>query len=159
VAGFSLALVGLPLLTLLLLAVQPQISLATDILAFLLSVVAVAIVGGLRPALVAAVAGFLLLNYWFTPPLHRLEVAARENVLALVAFLVVAGAVSAVVDLAARRTREASRARAEAAPLFTLAGSVLRGRRPVPALLDQLRETFGLADVTLLEQVPGPSGE
>jgi two-component system, OmpR family, sensor histidine kinase KdpD len=158
-AGFGLALVGLPLLTLLLLAVQPQVSLATDILAFLLSVVAVAIVGGLPPALFAAVIGFLLLNYWFTPPLHRLEVAARENVLALVAFLVVAVAVSGVVDLAARRTREAARARAEAATLFTLAGSVLRGRRPVPALLDQLRETFALTDVTLLERVPDSTGD
>ena len=151
-AGFVLALVGLPLLTLLLLSVQGPVSLPTDILAFLLAVVTVAIVGGLAPALVAAVVGFLLLNYCFTPPLHEFTVAARENLFALVAFLVVAGAVSTVVDRAARRTREASRARAEAATLFTLAGSVLRGRRPLPALLDQLRETFGFDDVTLLER-------
>ena len=64
----------------------------------------------------------------------------------------VAAAVSTVVDLAARRTREAARARAEAETLSTLAGSVLRGCRPLPALLDQLRETFGLDGVTLLER-------
>ena len=158
-AGFVLALVGLPVLTVLLLAVQQQISLPTDILAFLLMVIAVAIVGGLAPALFAAVVGFLLLNYWFTQPLHRFTVAQRENLLALLAFLVVAAAVSAVVDLAARRTREAARAGAEAATLSTLAGSVLRGHRPLPALLGQLRETFGLEDVTLLEAVPGTDGD
>ena len=68
-------------------------------------------------------------------------------------------AVSSVVDLAARRTREASRARAEAATLSTLAGSVLRGRRPLHALLEQLRETFGFDDVTLLERVRGSDGD
>ena len=108
-------------------------------------VVAVALVGGLAPPCSRRVVGFLLLNYCFTPPLHSFTVAERENLLALLAFLVVAAAVSAVVDLAARRTREAARARAEAATLSTLAGSVLRGHRPLPALLGQLRETFGLA--------------
>ena len=39
----------------------------------------VALVGGLWPALVAAVAGFLLLNYFFVPPLHQFTIAeARE---------------------------------------------------------------------------------
>jgi two-component system sensor histidine kinase KdpD len=157
-AGFALAAVGLPLLTVVLLAVQPHISLPTDILAFLVGVVAVALVGGFAPALVAAVVAFLLLNYWFTQPLHRFDVADRENVFALAAFLLVALAVSSVVDLAARRTREASAARAEAATLSTLAGSVLRGRRPLQALLEQLRETFALEDVTLLELQPGHDG-
>jgi two-component system sensor histidine kinase KdpD len=157
-AGFALAAVGLPLLTAVLLAVQPHISLPTDILAFLVGVVAVALVGGFAPALVSAVVAFLLLNYWFTEPLHRFDVAERENVFALVAFLLVALAVSSVVDLAARRTREASAARAEAATLSTLAGSVLRGHRPLQALLEQLRETFALEDVTLLELQPGQSG-
>ncbi len=154
-AGFALALVGLPLLTGLLLALQADVSLPTDILAFLVTVVAVALVGGLAPALFAAVAGFLLLNWWFTPPVHQFTIAERENVLALVAFLLVASAVSTVVDLAARRTREAAHARAEAATLSMLAGTVLRGPRPVPALLDQVREIFQLDAVTLLERREG----
>jgi len=158
-AGFVLAVAGPSLLALVLIDVQAQLSLPTDILAFLLVVVAVAIVGGLAPALVAAVVGFLLLNYSFTPPLHQFAVAARQNLFALLAFLVVATAVSTVVDLAARRTREASRARAEAATLFTLAGSVVRGRRPLTALLGQLRETFALEDVTLLERVGAADGD
>src|SRR4029453_777269 len=137
-AGFILGIIGLPLLTALLLAVDADVSLSTDILAFLLLVVAVALVGGLLPAVLAAVGGFLLLNYFFTPPVRRFTIAERENLIALFVFLVVAVSVSMVVDIAARRTREASRARAEAATLFTLAGSVLRGSRPLPALLEQV---------------------
>jgi two-component system sensor histidine kinase KdpD len=146
-AGFALAGLGLPLLTALLLTFGDTLSLPSDILAFL-----VAVVGGLAPALVGAVVGFLLLNWWFTPPVHQFTIADRENLFALVAFVLVAAAVSAVVDLAARRTREAAAARAEGALLSVLAGSVLRGRRPLDALLEQMRETFGLTSVTVLER-------
>jgi len=120
--------------------------------------VVVALAGGLLPALFAAIAGSLLLNYFFTAPIHRFTIADRDNVLALVVFLAVAIAVSVTVDRAARRTREAASARTEAETLSTLAGSVLRGARPLPALLDQLRETLGFTSVTLLERTDGPPG-
>jgi two-component system, OmpR family, sensor histidine kinase KdpD len=153
-AGFILSTAALPSLTWLLLALDSDLSLSTDIVAFLILVVVVALVGGLVPALLAAVGGFLLLNYFFTPPVQTFSVAKREDLVALFAFLVVAVSLSTVVDAAARRTREASQARAEAATLFTLAGSVLRGSRPLPALLEQVRETFALNAATLLERRP-----
>jgi two-component system sensor histidine kinase KdpD len=153
-AALVLALVGLAALTALLTALRGQLSLPSDILLYLAFVVLVALVGGLYPALVAAVLGLLLLNYYFAEPLHRFSIASHENVLALVVFLAVAVAVSATVDRAARRTREAAAAGAEAETLSTLAGSVLRGARPLPALLDHLRETLGLVAVTLLESNP-----
>ena len=109
-AGFALSMAALPALTALLLVVDADVSLSTDILAFLLLVVAVALVGGLLPAVLTAFGGFLLLNYFFTPPLRMFSVAERENLLALFAFLVVAVSLSTVVDVAARRTREASQA-------------------------------------------------
>ncbi len=154
IVGFLVAAVGLPLLTVGLDAARNQLSLNTDILLFLGFVVAVALVGGLYPALAAAVVGFGLLNYYFTPPIHQFTVADGENLLALVVFLLVAVGVSAVVDLAARRTVEAAQARAEAETLSTVAGSVLRGGRPLHALLEQVRETFQLTSVTLLERRP-----
>ncbi len=152
VAGFVAALVALPVLTTALLAFGDDLSLASDVLLFLAAVVGVALIGGLWPALCAAVAAFLLLTYYFTTPVRTFDVARRENVLALVVFLVVAAAVSGVVDLAARRTREAAAAGADAQTLATVAGSVLRGARPLTALLVQLREMFGLTAVTLLER-------
>jgi two-component system sensor histidine kinase KdpD len=154
VAGAVLAAVGLPLLTVVLSATRGQLSLTSDILLFLVFTVAVALVGGLYPALAAAVVGFLLLNYYFTPPIYRFTVAEGQNLLALLVFVLTAAAVSAVVDLAARRTVEAARARAEAETLSTVAGSVLRGGRPLMALLSQLRETLGLTSVTMLERRP-----
>ncbi|MFI7588671.1 DUF4118 domain-containing protein [Spongisporangium articulatum] len=151
-AGFVVAALGLPLLTAALLPLHEHLALSTDILAFLMLVVAVALVGGLLPALLSAVLGFGLLNWFFTPPVHRFTISEAENLFALAGFVLVAAAVSAVVDLAARRTREAARARAEAATLFTLAGSVLGGDQPLTALLAQLRESFGLDSVSLLER-------
>ena len=153
--GALVAAVGLPLLTLVLTRLQAGLNLSSEILLYLLLVVGVALVGGFYPALAAAVAASLLLNWYFTPPVGTFTIAERNNVLALLVFVVVAAAVSAVVERAARRTREAARAAAEAATLATLAGSVLQGANPLAALLDQLRETFGLATVSLLERPTG----
>jgi two-component system, OmpR family, sensor histidine kinase KdpD len=153
--GALVAVVGLPLLTMFLTGLQAGLNLSSEILLYLLLVVGVALVGGLYPALAAAVAASLLLNWFFTPPVHTFTIAERNNVLALVVFVVVAAAVSAVVERAARRTREAALAAAEAATLATLAGSVLQGANPLAALLDQVQETFGLATVSLLERPAG----
>ena len=151
--GFALAVAGLPLLTVLLSAFT-ELNLASNVLVFLLGVVIVALVGGVWPAVLAAVGSFLLMNYFFTPPLYRWTIAERENLLALLVFVAVGSMVSTVVDLAARRTREAAQASAEAQTLATVASGVLRGERPLTALLARLRETFQLESVTLLERSP-----
>jgi two-component system, OmpR family, sensor histidine kinase KdpD len=155
IAGFAIAAAGLPLLTVLLTSLRGQLSLPSDILSVMVVVVAAAIVGGFWPGMAAAVAGFLLLNYYFTEPYHTFVISHPDDVLALTVFVVVAAAVSSVVGLAARRTREAARAGADAEVLFTLAGNVLRGEHALDALLDRLRETFGQESVTLLEHRPG----
>ncbi|MET8835903.1 DUF4118 domain-containing protein [Micromonospora sp. NPDC004540] len=155
--GYALAVLGMPLLTLLL-AALPDLTLTNDILLFLAGVVGVALVGGRWPALVAALGGSLLLNWFFTPPFYTLTIAEADNLLALGVFVGVAIAVSWVVDVAARRTREAARASADAQTLATVAGGVLRGERPLPALLDRLRETFALRAVSVLELVAEAEG-
>ncbi|GAB6902525.1 sensor histidine kinase [Kineosporia succinea] len=152
--GFVLATLGIGVLTLLLTQLRDRISLDSDVLLYLAAVVVVALVGGLWPALVAALLGTFLLNFYFAPPIHEVTIASGENILALAVFLVVGVAVSATVDRAARRTREAASAQAEAETLSTLAGHVLRGAEPLSALLDQLRETFGLNGATLLQRRP-----
>src|SRR5664280_2253095 len=151
-SGAVMAVVALPVLTLALVGLRPALTLPSQILLYLLTVVAVAFVGGVYPALAAAVAGSLLLNYFFVPPLHTFTIAEPNNVLALVVFLTVVAAVSSVVDLAARRTRQAARLSREAVILSTAAGSVLRGETALPALLDRVRSTFAMSGVTLLER-------
>ena len=65
-----LAVGAAPLLTLVLAALRRQLNLTSDVLLFLVAVIAVALVGGFLPAVLAALVGSLLLNYYFTPPIH-----------------------------------------------------------------------------------------
>ena len=150
--GTAMAVLLPPLMTVALTNAREPLNLVSDVLLFLLLVVVVAMVGGFLPAMLAVVSGSLLLNYYFAPPLHRFTIQETNNALAIGVFMVVAALVSSVVDLAARRTREAARAKAEAETLGTLAGSVLRGETALPAILERVREAFGLNSVTLLER-------
>jgi two-component system, OmpR family, sensor histidine kinase KdpD len=150
-AGYVLAAVLLPLLTLALANLRGDLHLTSDVLVFLGAVIAVAMVGGFIPALLAAVAGSLLLNFYFIPPIHKFTISDINNVLALVIFVIVGLTVSSVVDTAARRTKQAARAGAESELLATTAGSILRGQRALSAVLDRVREAFGMDSVTLLE--------
>jgi two-component system sensor histidine kinase KdpD len=151
-SGAVLAAVLLPLVTLGLIHLRSGLNLTSDLLAYLLVVLAVSLVGGVYPGVLTAVAASMLLNYHFTPPIHQWTIAERDNVIALFAFVVVAATTSWVVELAARRTAQAARATAESQTLGTLAGSVLRGEAAVPALLTRLREALSLSTVTLLER-------
>jgi len=155
ICGFALAAAAAPLVTVALASAHGGLNLLSDALVFLVLVVVVALVGGLYPALVAAVATSLLLNFYFIPPVHTFTIQQPNNVLALVVFVAVAVAVSAVVDLAARRTRQAARANAQSETLATLAGSVLRGESGVDALLERVRESFGMTSATLLQRPAG----
>ncbi|HKB31753.1 MAG TPA: DUF4118 domain-containing protein, partial [Streptosporangiaceae bacterium] len=153
--GFATAAVALPLLTLLLTSARGSLNLLSDALCFLVAVVIVALIGGLFPALLAAIAASLLINYFFVPPLYTFTIAETNNALALGVFVVVAAAVSSVVDLAARRTRQAARASAESQTLATLAGTVVRGETGVDAMLEQVRESFAMSSASLLERTGG----
>jgi len=142
-AGVVLALTGLPLLTLILVAAQQRLNFADDLLLFLLAVVTVTVVGGFWPAVLAAVASSLLLNWFLTPPLHTFTIQEPRNLLALVLFVTVAVAVSSVVHLAARRAVQAAASREETASLLALARTVLGGADTPTAVLDHLTATFG----------------
>ncbi|MGW3726432.1 ATP-binding protein [Streptomyces sp. NPDC000851] len=148
--GWLVGLAGPVILAVLLNTVH--LGLANDMLLFLTLTVAAALLGGLLPALAAAAFGTFLLNYFFTPPLHRLTIADPKNIVALVIFIGVAVSVASVVDLAARRTHQAARLRAESGILSFLAGNVLRGETSLEALLERVRETFGMESVALLER-------
>ncbi|WP_392961931.1 ATP-binding protein [Streptomyces sp. LN245] len=148
--GWAIGIGGPVVMALLLNTID--LGLANDMLLFLAVTVAAALLGGLLPALASAAFGSLLLNYFYTPPLHRLTVADPKNIVAIVIFVGVAVSVASVVDLAARRTHQAARLRAESEILSFLAGSVLRGETSLEALLERVRETFGMESVALLER-------
>src|SRR5207237_4049117 len=112
------------------------------LLSYLLLVVAVATIGGAVPAAVASLLGFVLLNWFFAPPIHTFTISNGRDLLALVSFLVVAGVISVLVDLAARRRNDAYRARGEAGSLARMAAGVLKASDPLPELVADLVSTF-----------------
>jgi two-component system sensor histidine kinase KdpD len=145
-----LAIIGLPVLTAILASSHSQLTLATDLLLFLVATVAVAVTGGLVIGVGAAIASSLLTNWYLVEPRHTLTVADPENVVALTIFVLSAVAASILVDRIATRSREAMQARAEAEALARTSSILIGEPNPLPDLLDHLRLSFGLEAVSLL---------
>jgi len=148
--GLGFALAGGPLLTWLLTALRSDESMTSDVLAYQLLVVIVALVGGIWPATFAAVMSGLTLDFFFIDPLYTLTIGEPTHLLAMFLYIANAILVSFVVDRSARKTRAARRAAAESELLATVAGSVVRGQGGIQALVERTREAFGLAGVRLL---------
>jgi two-component system sensor histidine kinase KdpD len=153
-AGFAVAAIGLPVLTISLSRLRGQLNLGSVLLLFLLLIVATAATGGPLLAIGTAVAAFLCANYYFTPPIHQFTIERHENVLALIVFVVVAGVVSAFVDAAARQARDAARARADAETLARLAANVQQDD-PLADLVVFVRSSFGLDGASVLARSGG----
>jgi two-component system, OmpR family, sensor histidine kinase KdpD len=132
-----------------------HVSLSTDAVGYFLVIVVVALVGGLGPALLAAVLSGLLLNWFFTEPVSTLTINDPENLVTLLTMVTVAALVALVVDRAARRTIQATEARREAALLTSYARTILLSPNPLDRLLSKVRENFGLSSVALLERTSG----
>lgn len=152
VAGWVLAPTAPALLTLLFDGTDELVGLPTQVLVFLALTVGVALVGGMWPALACAVVSFLCINWFFTPPTGLLTVSSPENLLALLLFVLVAVGVASVVDLSARRSVQAARARAEASTLAALARSLLTGEDTAHAVVSRLAETFAVHRAVLEER-------
>jgi len=121
---------------------------------FFVVVLAVALLGGVGPAILSALISGLLLNYFFTSPLYSFTIAQPDNFITTMVLLVVAVAVAVLVDAAAKRAREARRASQEAELLALFAGSVLRGA-DLPALLEKVRETYSQTGVSVVRRGEG----
>jgi two-component system, OmpR family, sensor histidine kinase KdpD len=153
-AAIGLAVAGLPLLTWLLTADGAHLDLSDDLLVYLVAVVVITVLGGFWPAVGAAIAASLLLNWYFTKPFHTFTIAEPRNLLALLLFVTVAVAVSSVVHLAALRTAQSARNRQEAAALLALAQTVLGGEDSPAAILGHLTATHG-GQAELVERTGG----
>ena len=144
--------VGLIVLTVVLDSLDRHLALSSIMLLYLAIVVAIAVAGGLWPAVGGSIAASLLINWFFTPPLHTWTIAEPENVLGLVVFLLVAVVVSVLVDREARQRAEADRRRAEAEALARLTARVAAEDDPLPGLVEHLRATFGLHAAAVLHR-------
>jgi two-component system sensor histidine kinase KdpD len=150
VAGVLLppALTGLLLL-------DPYVSdLTLDIPIFLLATVVVAAIGGVLPAVVAAVLSSLLLNWFFVQPVGTLTVSDPRNTLALVVFVLVGVLVALIVHRHAARSAEARTAERESAALVELSHSLLGATDQLPLLLQRAVDMFGVRGAAIVRRPP-----
>jgi two-component system sensor histidine kinase KdpD len=130
------------------------LGLAGESALFFVGVVVVALLGGIAPAAASAVLSGLLLNYFLVEPRHSFTIAQPDSAITIVVLFLVAVAVAALVDGAAKRAREARLASREAELLALFAGSVLRGA-DLDTLLERVRETYSQRAVTFLRDHGG----
>ena len=136
---------------------DPFMGIGGESAVFFVGVLAVALLGGIAPAIVSALLSGLLLNYFLTEPRHTFVIAEPDAAVTIVVLLAVAIAVAGLVDGPANRAREARHASHEAELLALFAGSVLRGA-DLNTLLERVRETYSQRAVSLLREQDGASG-
>ncbi|MGV9992466.1 DUF4118 domain-containing protein [Streptomyces sp. NPDC003374] len=154
--GWTLSVLAPAAVTALLLPVRGSLGLAGALLCTLLSVVLAALVGGVGPAALATVTGFLAVDFLYTRPYYSLRVDRPIDLVGLFVFAVVGVTVGLLVDGLARRALQVTRAQAEAENLARLVADVLAAGTATPAdLVDALRRTFDLEGVVLLLPTDG----
>lgn len=152
VLGYVSALLGPALVSLILKLTSDFHGLPSESMVLMALVVAIALIGGLIPAIIAALGSGLLLNLLFTPPLYTLTIDEPENAVAILLFIVVGIAVASVVDHSARRAAEARKARSEADALTVLSHSLLSSSDDLHGLLSSACELFSAAGAAVLHR-------
>lgn len=147
----------LPVMTVVMVAVREDLDLESVLLLYILAVVVVSVLGGVLPAFVAALAALLLATHYFTDPYGTWDVTHRLDVIALVTFLLVAVGVSVTVELAGRARVAAARERIEA-DLLSRVSAASVGESSLRDVLAQVRDTFGMTSVALLDEAAHPVG-
>ena len=150
IRGAAVAVLAPALATGLGLILQPGRALGA-ISIYLLGVVVAAAVGGLWSGLVASVLSLFCINYFFTEPLHTFRVTDSEDVVALVAFLVVAAIVGSLVARTLEERARAARGERESQLLSYLATKVLAGERLERVLEDFAGSLLGPLHLTRCE--------
>jgi two-component system sensor histidine kinase KdpD len=164
--GVVLAAAGLAGATAVLVGIRDDLGLASIVLIYLVIVVAVAVAGGVWPALGAALGSDLLVNFFFVAPFNTFTVESRDNLITVMVYVAVAVTVSLAVNLAARQRAAAARHGVEAALLARITAAPL-GEGSLSALLEHIRDTFAMSDVSLIEHgrlvaaagTPEPDGQ
>ena len=117
-AGYVVAALSVGALTLLLRIVGAHVNAATVSLALLLNVLFIATRWGSLPALAASIFAMLCFNFFFLPPSGTFTIAAPDNWIALVAFLITAITAGQLSASAKRRAEEAETGKREIGRLY-----------------------------------------
>lgn len=155
-AAWLLAVLAPAVIALALLPVRSSLGVAGELFCMLLAVVLVAVTGGWRPAVLSTVVGFLLADFLYTPPYDSLQINTAIDVVALIAFAVVAVVVGVLVDVLTRQGVQVARARAEATGLAgLLAEQLALNSTTLAEAAGSFRRIFDLDSVAVLRPADG----
>lgn len=150
--GVILAVLFPALIGLVLAPIDTDFDLSLALLAMLVPVICCTLVGGVVAAVTASVMSTFLINWYFVDPVHSFDIAAPENAIALVLFILVGCTLAVVVDRSIALSAEAAIRRAEAEALMDLSMGVLRRQQNfVSGLLVQACEAFSFRGAALFE--------
>lgn len=147
--GAVLGLMTIPALTAVLAGTRDSVSLSTSLLLYVLVVVALTSIGGATVGFTAAIAAFFCANYFLIEPTHTFGVTDRENLAALLVFLVVAAIVSSLVHIERRRAFEAQAATSEAEAVARSAVLLAQSPEPTRVLLRHLHDLLDGRSIAL----------
>ncbi|HET7821569.1 MAG TPA: DUF4118 domain-containing protein, partial [Ornithinibacter sp.] len=153
--GYAAAVVGPLVLTALLTLLPQDPGLPLTVPLYLLVTVLVALLGGIGPAVVGALASSGLLNWFFLEPVRTLTISEPENAIALVVFVAVAVVVAFVVHTSARRAEAAIAAQRESAALAELTHTLLGSTDQMTVLLEHAVDMFGAQRAVVVRRATG----
>src|ERR1041384_1655872 len=116
--GYVVAVLSVGLLTLALKIIGSHVNAATVSLALLLNVLFIATRWGSLPSLLASIVAMLCFNFFFLPPFGTFTIAATDNWIALLAFLITAVTAGQLSGRAKRRAEQAELGRREIERLY-----------------------------------------
>ncbi len=158
--AFSLVAMAIifPIVTILLAELRRSLALSAVTLIFLLLVTAVGLVGGLMVSIIGALSGFLLLNYYFAPPLHTFTISNSRDLITLVAFLGLSSAFGLLIDIQRRRLILSKQNEIRSRLYGRAAEILVTSSNPTLDLLGELRKQLR-KNFALITKGPIGSGE
>lgn len=156
--SYLMTAAALLVLTLGMIAIRTHLGIVNVAMVFLLFVFLTAMWAGRGPAVLAAVATFLLFDLFFLPPYNTLKIASSDHVLALVVFLAVALVTSNLVVAVRDRARDAEQQEARAQLLYQLNEGLVTGRSLddiLDTIVRHVVEVYGAAQANILTREDG----
>ena len=151
--GVLAAIVAVAVTTALIFPLRQIVPAVSTGVTYLLAVLVVSTVWGLRLGLLTAVLSALCFNWFHIPPTGRFTIAEGQNWVALGVFFAAAAIASYVAELARSRAADADRRRREASLSAEMARLLLAGETPdraLPEVSERLASALGIAWVDVV---------
>ena len=160
ITGYLVACGGVALMSLVIGALLTFMHIPNISILYLFVVLVVASIYGRGPAIVASVLAFLTFDWFFTRPVHTLNVTDLAEWLALLTFLTTALITGQLAATVRARAEEAQRRAQENRILYELSSSISAAVRPdeiLPLIVRRIVEVFGVRMCSIL--VPNEDGK